>query len=149
MRELTKRELEERTKYRADVNKVRQKHFRRGLKTPRELLASPLIVPPSQQARVKIVKRVNLSQPGRRFLSLEDKKRIVFARFGSLTNFDNPVMSKNEISRKYRVPMTTVCRNLASFELNHHNFEAMGARPPRFTFMPDDLKRDLLKPELL
>lgn len=84
-----------------------------------------------------------------RFLSLADRKRVVFARYGSLDNFNHIVSSLPEISKKLRIPISTLHKLLTTLHERGYQLDAFGRKYKRFKALPDAVQRILLSEDLL
>ena len=59
---------------------------------------------------------------------MDDRKRVIFARYGSLDNYDNIQASLLDISRRLRIPVTTIHKLLHAFARRGNRIEAFGRR---------------------
>ena len=76
-----------------DYDAVERILRRRQMLSKEEALANPVLAPRQRRPRRRQGARpVVLHRKPRRDLTKEDKMRIIFHRYGSLVNFDNPVM---------------------------------------------------------
>ena len=75
--------------------------------------------------------------------------RIIFHRYGSLVNFDNPVMKQIDICRRLLIPRSTVNYTLINFERRGFRLEALGRCYQRFSKLAPTVQRILLSPTLL
>ena len=75
--------------------------------------------------------------------------RIVYHRYGSLVNFDNPVMRQIDICRRLLIPRSTVNYTLICFERRGYRLEALGRSYQRYAKMSEPMQQALLSPTLL
>ena len=136
-----------------EVEDMVLKHFNRPpLKTPSELINSPVFNPPHRRAaprRPPREKVVNLTKAPRRVLSSADRQRIIFARYGSLVDFTRVRKSYTEIYQRFRVPLPTVHKLLKMFEARGCNLDNLGRRYERFKMLTPQLRGMLLDEKLL
>ena len=99
-----------------DFNTIHRQLLRRSKISRQELLNHPRLNPPRIRPVLERVAHADnpLKTPYRP-LSTEDWRRIVFWRFGSMTDFTRIQRTVKEISMKLRIPWTTVKFTLANF----------------------------------
>ena len=76
----------------------------------------------------------------RKVLSIDDHKRIIFARYGSLEDFARVRMTITEIHKRLRVPMCTIHKLLRIFEERGHDLARMGRKYERYRMLPPRLR---------
>ena len=81
----------------------------------------------------------------------KDKHRMIYLRYGSLSDFSQEQMSKCQVARLLRMPPMTVIRNLNQFVRAEFNFTAAfdNRRSTRFNFMSERLKTALVDKRML
>ena len=85
-----------------------------------------------------------------RRLTLNDRKRIIYLRYESLTDFAGPVRRNySEIGRQLRIPTSTVRLTLTNFVIREHSLERLVHKVPKYKGYTPRLQRALLNPKLL
>ena len=75
-----------------------------------------------------------------RRLSIDEKRRIVFLRYGSLSAFGQPVRDQAEIGRMSRTPRTTIVHLLRKFVNSGHNLAVFEPTSTVFSCIPRNLQ---------
>ena len=70
----------------------KRRHMRRGQLSPSQLLQKPLFQPSNGREKPP-PPPPNLAKRPRRYLTKEDRMRIIYTRYGSLTRLDNVLMT--------------------------------------------------------
>ena len=86
--------------------------------------------------------------PHRR-LTQDDRKRIVFRRFGSLDDFSVVILSLPKISKQMRIPCSTVNYVTLKFCRGGHTFDVFETPSRRFRKLTIECKGFLLSPRTL
>ena len=82
-------------------------------------------------------------------LTLDDKRRIVHARFLSLTDFSTPRQRLTDIARRFRLPIPTVYYTLKRFREQGYNFARLGDQRVRFAKLTPEMQTYLLRADVL
>ena len=72
-------------------------------------------------------------------MSLDDKKKVILKRYGSLTNFERVVTSQPQICRELRIPPSTVSAMLRNFIRQGHRLDLIGQKYVKFSLIPADI----------
>ena len=128
---------------------VTSKYLRRSKLSPSQLLCKPLFEIKGPRPK-KPPPPVDLTTKPRRPLSRNDRRRIIYSRFGSETDFSHHRMTCLEISRKLLIPLSTVGFTLVQFERRGRRLDAF-ERPldNRFRNIPEPVRQQLVARELL
>ena len=81
--------------------------------------------------------------------TIEDRKRIIHCRFGSLSDFRVVKASISSIASRLYMPWSTVHAIVYKFVRNGHSFDAFNKQDKRFRCIPARLQRELLSEETL
>ena len=79
-----------------------------------------------------------------RRMTMNDKKCIVFLRYGSLRNFTRIKKGSSFIGSKLRISEATVRKFLKTFIAKGHNFDRLGHQRQRFANFTQRMKRMLI-----
>ena len=125
---------------REDLETVTSRYLRRNRLT-REQLASDDLFKVQQAARVpRQPADFDIGKRRRRPCSLDDKRRIVYYRFGSLEDFSRVHNSFTYISRKVHVPWTTCHAVVNRFVRSGYHFPDLIRAPRSFPCIPRDIQ---------
>ena len=100
----------------------KRRHMRRGQLSPSQLLQKPLFQPSNGREKPP-PPPPNLAKRPRRYLTKEDRMRIIYTRYGSLTRLDNVLMTCEEVSRKLMIPTSTVGFVVSQYERRGCDFD--------------------------
>ena len=92
---------------------------------------------------------VDLYHASRRLLSLDDRKRIILARYGSLEDFSRVRKTLTQIHKRFRVPVCTIHKLLNAFEQRGCNLDLLGRKYERYKMLAPRLQDMLLDERLL
>ena len=125
-------------------------YFRAGFKDDVELLHHPLIaVHPRHNRRIKKApKPLILGKRPKARLTPDDQKRIVFARYGSLTDFSAVKMTYPQIERLLMLPRQACLVMIHRFHQRGNDFSLLGSQRVQFSkLLP--IKHYLVSPEII
>ena len=126
----------------------KRRHMRRGQLSPSQLLQKPLFQPSNGREKPP-PPPPNLAKRPRRYLTKEDRMRIIYTRYGSLTRLDNVLMTCEEVSRKLMIPNSTVGFVVSQYERRGCDFDRLARPKGQFSRISGQLKQRLLAPALL
>ena len=128
------------------VRPLQQKLFGRAIATTEQLLGHAHFV--RQPRRPKVPAAVNLTSRYR-LLTLKDMQRIIYKRFGSLTEVGVPIRSFAEVSRQLTIPAETVRVTVRRFLERGSRIEDIVTRRPRYKMLSEEMRAKLLSKPLL
>ena len=132
------------------LQRIKQTVLRCGHKDAITLLSEPLLQVKQRQRQQRPPTEPSIFTRVSRRLDRLTCKRIIFLRYGSLTNFNQSQLTVSEISRQLRLPWTTVKDFLNRFHRVGSDFEATQAnRRHKFMSIPPRLRRALISKKLL
>ena len=75
--------------------------------------------------------------------------RIIYTRYGSLTQLENVLMTCESVSRKLMIPVSTVGFVVSQYERRGYSFDSLARPKGRFTRISNEVKQRLLSPAVL
>ena len=129
-----------------------QRRLVRNPSTPAQLLNHPALASRRRNPRIGRPQAVpfNPLAPAQRRLTLNDRKRIIYLRYESLTDFAGPIRrGYTEISRQLRIPTSTVRLTLTNFVIREHDLGRLVHKVAKYKGYTPRLQRALLNPKLL